>query len=526
MKIQFNNDTLWPPINPFLRNKMREHSVWYSGDSGLLRQYYSTMVANKSLAPTYDKKFTFWGSPRSDEALTPIHVPIAGDIAETSSDLLFSEDPIITLVNDSRKDNQVSQTAIQKMLDESKFYSKLSEGGESAAAIGGVYLRLVWNAEVSEYPIPIIEQADSAVPEFTFGILSGVHFWDDVTLYILGGKDRGVDRYRLIESYQKDGSILTRLFKGNESKLGVEKPELMADKFPDIESIVTTGAGELLCTYVPNMLPNKYLRQSDIGRSDYAGVERLMDGLDSTFSNWMKDIHLAQARVFGPEDYFRHKKDDGSIDDSFKINESFYIRMDIDPLSEKNKLIMSQFDIRSDQFEKTALNYIERIVTSAGYSPQSFGLNIAGRAESGTALNIRERKSMSTKAKKEKYWRPAIRKIVRLMQVLYAKELSGKDMDLDADINISFSDSLSTDLSETSKALQMLHAAASASVETRVKILNPTWNQKQIEEEAAKIMTEQGIMPTVENPDIKQIDDDKADDEGNTNDLDKDKNII
>ena len=62
-----------------------------------------------------------------------------------------------------------------------------------------------------------------------------------------------------------------------------------------------------------------------------------------------------------------------------------YEELDIDPTAMTKPIEATQFEIRAEQFEKTCLNLLDRIITSAGYSPQSFGLNIAGRAESGTA---------------------------------------------------------------------------------------------------------------------------------------------
>ena len=47
------------------------------------------------------------------------------------------------------------------------------------------------------------------------------------------------------------------------------------------------------------------------------------------------------------------------------------------------------FALRTDEHRDTMLTLVERVASAAGYSPQDFGLNIEGRAESGTALRLR-----------------------------------------------------------------------------------------------------------------------------------------
>jgi hypothetical protein len=175
----------------------------------------------------------------------------------------------------------------------------------------------------------------------------------------------------------------------------------------------------------------------------------------------------------------------------------------MDPLSVegKNPITATQFQIRADQFEKTSLNFIERIVTAAGYSPQSFGLNIQGRAESGTALAIRERKSFATKSKKEQYWQPALKQIVHLM-ILVHNEFLGGTLEPDSQINVAFSDSITNDTTEVASAIKMVSDAMAASTETKVRMLHTDWDEDQIKKEVEAIKEENAAKTApFENPD-------------------------
>lgn len=512
MKIREN--MTWPPAS-FLDSKLEEHSVWYSGDPELLANYYSGLVAT---APTrdlpYDMKSSenFWGRQIKNQGEIFVHVPIAGDIAETSANLLFSEAPIIRFdkgvgaEKGTKRDTigpDKDQVALDTMLAKTGFFSKLLEGAEICAALGGVFIKLAWDKELSDYPIPVVHQPDRAIPEFSFGILKAVTFWK-----IIGSSDEGHKVYRLLERYSK-GAIENSLFLGSSSNLGKRISLQDHEETAEMKDVVQT-VDELCAVYVPNMLPNRLQRTSYLGRSDLSGLEGLMDCLDEAFSGWAKEITLGQAKVFIPESYLQGKAGNRR----HNVDKMLYEVIDVDPVSDNPGIIPQQFEIRADAFEKTTLNYLDRIITSAGYSPQSFGLAIQGRAESGLALQLRERKSFATKAKKEKYWMPAIEHLVKVMCQMYVAGLGGK-IDLNKEITVSFSDGIMNNFTELSSAVAQISSAMAASTETKVRLLHPEWDEAAIEAEVAKIIEENNLKPISapdmfslfkgDNPDMAQM---------------------
>ncbi len=249
----------WPPSS-FMRYKMQEHSVWYAGDPDLLAEFYerfrATNPAGLSYIVTGER---FWARQTRNNGVIVSHVPIASDIAATSSDLLFSESPTIEIaeakVKDAPKAAKDAQDSLSNMLLMSNFYSKLIEAAESCAAIGGVYIKIAWDQEINDYPIPVIEQCESAYPEFKFGILTKVDF---VSVVKRDGK-RVV--YRLIETYSNDGSIEYNLYKGTPKNMGKIIPLETLRETEDLEDVETEADG-ILCVYVPNIKPNRYNRNS------------------------------------------------------------------------------------------------------------------------------------------------------------------------------------------------------------------------------------------------------------------------
>lgn len=489
----------WPPTD-LLMIKMAEYSTWYSGDAERLANFYASYLTQnvQRLDHTLPNDEAFWGRQIKNQGEICVHVPIASDIAETSANFLFGEPPLVKLEKANEKNAsesyKESQKELDKMLLENGFFRKLLEGAETCAAMGGVYYKIAWDEELSPYPIPVVVQADKAIPEFKFGILNAVTFWKT---FEYDEKDNKV--YRLLERYEV-GKITNSLYLGTADRLGT-KVELAAIKeTEDMEEEIDVPA-ELFAVYVPNVLPNRLDRSSYLGRSDYSGIEGLMDSLDEAFSLWIRELALAQGRILIPESLIQNRNGRKN----FNMDKMLYVELDMDPTVDKT-ITMNQFDIRADSFEKTTLNLLDRIITSAGYSPQSFGLKIEGRAESGNALSIRERKSFATKSKKEQYWQPAIRQLVKLMIIAFVEELGGS-MDTDSDINVAFSDGITNNLNELANSVKLISDATAASTETKVRLLHPEWSDEFIEAEVKKIIDENGIVPgePANNPDLSQL---------------------
>lgn len=479
----------WPPMD-LERYKMKEHSTWYSGEAELLANFYFDNDLQNYMQLNYGTRNNnrFWARQIKNQSNFFIHVPVANDIAETSSAFLFGESPIIRFGSDSEgmKDNQKQ---LDDMLTKSGLFQRLVEGAEVASAIGGVYMKVAWDSELSENPIPVIAQCEQAFPEFKFGKLV------KVTLVYEASND-GSTVYRLAETISK-GKIENVLYKGSSDNLGskvnLNECESTKGLTPTIET-----ADVMTCVYIPNMLPNKLNRQSPSGRSDLHGIETLMDALDEVFSAWMVDVQIARGKIHVPSGYVKELGENGKA--SFNIDTMMYEELDVDPTSMTKPIEATQFEIRSEQFEKTCLNLLDRIITSAGYSPQSFGLNIQGRAESGTALNVRERKSFATTNKKQSYWEPALKELIKVMCVIKKEFLGGKfTCDLES-INIAFSDGISNNMSEVSNSVKTLSDAKALSTDTKVRMVHPEWTDEQVQEEVERILNDEQAGMPMDNP--------------------------
>ena len=481
----------WPPES-LQWHKFREYSAWYSGDPNILANFYADDNAQNFLNLSYGtrNKNSFWRRQIKNDADFFIHVPIASDIAETSAAFLFGESPLVRLAGKDDA-NATAQERLDDMLTESGFFQKIVEAAEVSSAMGGVFITLCWDSDISPYPIPVVVQPDDAFPEFKFGKLHKLTFLAGVYKGDKGKKNV----YRHFETYEK-GKITHTLYEGSDDRIGKKVPlgtngvlkgMREEDKTPDI----------LCAVYVPNMLPNRLERRSPQGRSDLMGVETLMDALDEAFSSWMIDIQLSRGKVMLPADYLKRDSDGGY---RFNLDKTRYVELDCDP-TVANEITINQFEVRSAQFETTILNLLDRIITSAGYSPQSFGLNIAGRAESGTALNVRERKSFATTSKKQAYWEPQLNHLVKAMMMIYNESLNGDIVADTESIIVEFCDSVSNNLTDIANSVKLLSDAKAASTETKVRMVHPEWSDSQVDEEVKKIEEADAAQYAVTNPD-------------------------
>lgn len=439
--------------------KYAEWSAWYSGDPDRIKPYYK-----KGIDSTF-------------------HVPVASDLASTSANLLFGEAPLFRIPTSGEdKVAEATQTRLDEIINQGDFVARLVEGAESCAVLGGVFLKPNWDYSFKSFPVLSIVQADSALPTFKWGYLTEVKFWTEVH------EDSERNIYRLMEHHMT-GKIYNELYKGDKHNLGQRVPLTTLEQTAYLSEEINTGLDTIAVRYVPNMKPNRIWRGSPLGVSDYCGSEGLFGALDMTYSSWIKDIRLGQGRAVIPTSWLE-RDDNGNL--VFDTNTEVFTTLDVDPLAGQNMGVTHfQFDVRVDEHQKTSMELLKNIITTAGYSPQSFGLDINGQAESGTALNVRERKTIMTRSKKQGYWKTAIEDILEMMLTI-DKELNGGNYEVIRP-QVDFQDNMAFDLGQIADSVYKLNQAQALSLKTKIRMIHPDWTEQMVDEEVQTISEETGI---------------------------------
>lgn len=496
------NQSPWVPArHRTALDHMAEWSAWYSGDPDTLSDFYQ--AASRSTARTRPAQLEsgvrgklarwWWGTPSPDgERSAKLHVPLAADICGTSADLLFSEP--VKLTTKSQTLSGAFETLKDQGLD-----AELAEGAEVGAALGSEFLRVVWDSNVSDLPWTDSVDADMALPEFRWGRLSAVTFWQ--VLPAIGNEGATVV-WRLLERHES-GVILHGLYRGTTESLGLQVP---LQEHPDAEHLaaivdaeggVATGTDRLTVTHIPNMRPNRVNRGSSLGRSDLQGVEPLLDALDEAYSSWWRDIRHAKSRIHMPASALDSAgPGQAGVAD---VDRELYVPMQgvlIDstrPLADS--IHVQQFTIRVAEHSQTCREWTKAIIESAGYSTGS--LSDEGGAKTATEVRSEERRSYMTRGKKARYQGAGIREhLMALVEVANANMSAGIRPD---DFGVDFADGVQESALSIAQTLQALSVAEAASTETKVKMVHPEWTPEQVAAEVGAILAQSGAPVPVPN---------------------------
>ncbi|MFC8832345.1 phage portal protein [Streptomyces griseoincarnatus] len=483
----------WPPphLKPAL-DSMRTWDTWWSGDPDRLESLYGGAAGGMpdlkgwTLEGGMRGRLArwWWGTPTgAGERRTKVHVPIAGDLCAGSADLLFSEPPKFTV------DDERTTTRLDELVDDGML-ATLQTAAEVGAALGGVYLRPVYDMGIADRPWLDAVHADRAVPEFAWGRLAAVTFWR-----ILHEEDGQV--WRHLERHEP-GRILHGLYQGTAGKLG--RPVPLEDHpataglaaVVNDESFVETGYDGLDVAHVPNQLSRKWRANAalkDLGRSDLDGVETLMDQLDETYSSWMRDIRLGKGRILVPDSYLQANGPGRGA--SWNPDQEAFAGVNaLARPGEGMSLTVAQFQIRVQEHKETAEDLVNQILRSAGYSNQTFGLG-GDVAVTATEVVSKERRSMTTRGRKILRWRPALAHAVEALLAVDLAVFGGQVKPQRP--TVEFEDSVQEDPLALANTVDVLRRAQAASTDTLVRMAHPEWDDTMVQAEVDRIRQEQGM---------------------------------
>ncbi|MFI0268574.1 phage portal protein [Streptomyces luteogriseus] len=486
----------WPPphLKPAL-DSMHTWDTWWSGDPDRLESLYGGGAIGPDAKPYQFAGGVvgklarwWWGTPTGEgERRTKVHVPLAGDICAGSADLLFSEPPKLTV------DDDTTTKRLDTLVDDGML-ATLQTAAEVGAALGGVYLRPVYDKTIADRPWLDAVHADRAVPEFTWGRLSAVTFWR-----IIREEDGQV--WRHLERHEP-GRILHGLYQGTKGKLGHAVP---LEDHPataglagvvNEESFVETGYDGLDVAHVPNQLSRRWRANAalkDFGRSDLDGVETLMDQLDETYSSWMRDIRLGKGRIVVPDSYLQSNGPGRGA--SWNPDQEAFAGVNMLNRGDGMALTVAQFAIRVQEHQDTAEDLVNQILRSAGYSGQTFGLG-GDVAVTATEVVSKERRSMTTRGRKILRWRPALAHAVEALLAVDVAVFGGGITPQRP--TVEFEDSVQEDPLQLANTVDVLRRAQAASTDTLVRMAHPEWDDTMVRAEVDRIQQEQGM--TVPDP--------------------------
>jgi A118 family predicted phage portal protein len=488
-------NTAWPPIHPAIRCAMEDWSAWFSANPDRLAYRYQNRPTDNRRYGQYPQNRPsqyrggivgtvarwFWGEPTPlGEKRANLHMPLARDIARTSADLLFSEPPTLKV------ENEATQARLEDLMNLGMKRTLLAQG-ETGAALGGAYLRIVWDDEISDRPWISLVHADGAAPEFAHGDkLKAVTFWT-----VLEADEQRVVRH--LERHEP-GKILHGVYEGTHDNLG-KQVDLGA--FRQTEKLLPVRVlpigKRLACTYIPNSMIAPDWRDipgaAGLGASDYQGAETFLSAIDETYTSWMRDVRLAKARIIVPAGYLQSN---GPGAGALWEDREVYAAMNIPPTADQG-LTLNQFAIRNEEHRATIEELVGKVIRNAGYSGGTFGDDSDGPAVTATEIKARTARSMSTRARKTELEAVGIADIVEALLILEASGMFPGVTRVEPERpEVLFQDSVQDDIKTLAETAELLRRAEAASTETLVALTRPDLDEEDQREEVDRILKETG----------------------------------
>lgn len=485
-------DMNWPPA-PYdqIQKHYREYAAWYGGQPHILAaQYMGGQSIGETTFTPREAQYAggligaiarfFWGTPpsRGSNTSAKLHIPLAEEVAAEGGYQMFKHPPQIDMGGTAT--GSVHQLRIEEYIENGLFV-QLLHAAEVASALTGVFLRVGYNTMLSSFPLISVIHPDAALPTFSHGFLRDVILWRTVS-------DTRNEVVRHLE-HHTIGQIEHGLYKGDRLRLGKRIELSQHAMTADLRSgPINTGLDILDCVYVPNLKTRIWRdngQTSNLGRSDYGSILTVMDGLDEVYTSWMRDIRLGKARLMVPQGYLEnHGRGQGA---TFDLDRDVFVELNALTGGDKLEIVPNQFTIRFEAHAATTAALLERCISGAGYSAQTFGVSPA-IAMTATEVESREQRTFNTRAAKiEMGWKYGLRNLINLM--LRTDELLGNlpMISVPLVLRIEFPPPVRENLKTLADTVKTLRDAQSASTAVLVKMIHPEWDDTMVNAEVALI---------------------------------------
>lgn len=535
MSILPEPNTPWPPREERARyDRMRINSTWYGGDRDQLSALGGGMTISvaggvkTTLNPNGDVKGVtasgrdvFWGRRNNEhEVDTRRHLPVAEDIAALSAEVLFATRPQIVVdgpttvemnadgtVQAERPtaEAKAAQQRLDDVLDRCNFHQTLMAAAETSAALGGVGLRIALDRNrIPDRPVIVRVDADAIIPQYAWGQLVGVWFWQVVK------SDRD-DIWRHVESHM-GGVVYHGLYKGSSGDLG-ERMQLeahpatagLAKVVDEQGGIVISQTGGATAVSIPNMLPDPLDRHNPAGRSDYTpAVRGLFDDIDRAYTQMLESIDDARSRLFIDESIL--ERGAPGKGQTFNQDQRNFTKVTMPPSDDTPSglpIEKVQFEMRVAEYLTAVDALVTKAIEAAGYTAEADTDN-KGRAMTATEYSGRNQRSMRTRGKKIGYWQAELENILTTLLAVDVEnfhpieDVDGKPVAVRPfPVRVEFPPAVQPTIIELANTAEALQRAKAASTATLVKTVHPEWDELEVQAEVDRMMTEQNVIDPV-----------------------------
>lgn len=449
----------FPPTDRQLQEELDRYAAYYAG-----RNVGTTPASEETNLGTVAKPATAEGKR--------VKANICAEIAQTVATLTLG-----TGVSCEFAGNPENQAYVETLLT-SGLEGRFLEAAETASAFGGGFLRLVADPTIAPTPYVTVVEPNRVAPEWVDGILVGATIWTEIASSDMGEVVRYVE-YRS----NRERRIDRALYVGNRNNWGQQKPLSAHPETAHLEESTPYPAGvDTMVAYWANIYPNRRYPWLAVGRSDFQGSESLLAAANDAVTEADRDLRNSRTRVIVPS---------GSLKASNGEDREIYTELDgVDPAT--GGITIVQGTVRSGDIQAALDLFKAQVVSAAGYAPQSFGLGDYGSGDSGTALRVRERRTISTTEAKRRLATPVIETVVRNLLALSVSVYGFDGLTVETP-TVVWSEIVSDDPLQMAQSIQTLVNSHAISIETAVRLAQPDLDDEGVAAEVGKIMDENGL---------------------------------
>jgi hypothetical protein len=158
-------------------------------------------------------------------------------------------------------------------------------------------------------------------------------------------------------------------------------------------------------------------------------------------------------------------------------------------MSDRFDVLQPAFD--PSGYEATAKMLVEQILQMSGFALQTFGIDRSSSKSADTTateIESRERRTFLTRGRQIRTASPHLSRIISKLLAVDAAVFNTPNVV--APIWVEFPDSVQESMLRLAQTAQTLFAGQSASLEERIKLLHPDWNDDMWDDEVAKVQQE------------------------------------
>jgi len=379
--------------------------------------------------------------------------------------------------------SESAQDEIDLLVEENHLHSTNQEAAVSCAVEGEIYYKVDWDEEISDYAIIHTVPAALSFPLFRYGRLIEIAFVCELA------DEKAEKEHKVVRHVEIRlmGTILHRVFLGTKDTLGVEVDPAGYEDTYNLPEELDTGIDDTLVRHVP------FWRASydPHGLSVFRGKESLIEAMHALYSQDQHDAEMAKRRIAISNAYLKRDR---------RGRPTFDRQLDVFELSdeaagaigaESKPVHPIEFTDSTIMGQRIAQRFDEFLL-SCGIAPQSAGRDVSGTAESGTARKLAQSLTIQTVATAGRYFSPAIRDIVTLALEIGSKHLN-RPAAAEPGVQVTLADGFAADPREDSEIIRSLSEAQAISLETKVKMVHPEWDDQEVQKEVDRIQEEQGL---------------------------------